>query len=53
MLDPINKNILRLDVPMRNRQHEKIVQSSEDLIGINLDQYGIDLSLLDDLIQII
>lgn len=53
MLDPIHQDVLRLDVPMRDGQHEEVVQSSEDLIGIYLDQDGIDFSLLDDLVQII
>ena len=53
MLDPIDQNILRLDVAMRNGQHKQIVQSSEDLIGINFDQQRIDLPLLDDLIEIV
>lgn len=53
MLDPIDQDILRLDVPMRNGQHKEIVQPSEDLIGIDFDQYWIDFPLFDDLIQII
>lgn len=53
MLDPIDQDVLRLDVPMRNRQHKQIVQSSENLIGVNLDQYWIDLPLLDDLVEVI
>lgn len=53
MLYVIHQDVLRLDVSVGDRQHGEVVEASEDLIGIDLDQNRIDLSLLDDLVEIV
>lgn len=53
MLHVIHQDVLGLDVAVGDREHGEVVQASKDLIGIDLDQNRIDLSLLYDLVEVI
>lgn len=53
MLYVVHKNVLRLDIAVGDGEHGEVIEPSKDLIGIDLDQDRINLSLLDNLIEVI
>ena len=53
MLDAIYQYILRFNVSMCYREHGQVIETSEDLIGINFDEKPVDLLFFDNLVEII
>lgn len=53
MFHVIHQDVLGFDVPVSDGEHGEVVEASEDLIGIDLDQDGIDLPFLDDLVEVV
>ena len=53
MLNAVNQNILRFDIPMCDWEHGKIIQTSKYLIGIYFDKETCNLFLFDHLIKVV
>ncbi len=53
MFVAIDEDILGLDVAVGDGEHEEVVESPEDLVGVELDEDGVDFPLLDDLVEVV
>ncbi len=49
----IYEDVLGFDVSVGDREHAEVVEPSEDLVGIEFDEDGVNFFFLDELVKIV